>query len=128
MSNTISFIANVVADAEVSQAGQSDVMKVRLANNVGFGDKKTTNWFTAELWGKRGVSLQPHLVKGKQVFVTGSLTLRKYNDKEGVEKISPDVKVSDIQMVGSKDSSPASSPASQTTSSASAGTEDDMPF
>jgi single-strand DNA-binding protein len=139
MSNNLSFLGRIGNDPELKQVGQSELLEVNVANNVGFGDRKSTNWFRCTVWGKRAVSLQPHLTKGKQIFVTGQLTLREYTTKEGEKRISPEVRVDQLEFVaggdqqggggGSYGSAPAqSSGAAPTAAPTTAETDDDMPF
>ena len=136
MSNSISFLGRVGNDPELKEVGQNTILELNVANNVGFGDRQVTNWFRCSLWGKRAQSLQPHVGKGKQVFVTGQLSLRKYTDRDGVERISPDVRISEIEFVSDRGaqggseggySAPANS-SEPKTAPASPETEDDMPF
>jgi single-strand DNA-binding protein len=137
MSNSISFLGRVVNDPELKEVGQNSILELTIANNVGFGDRQVTNWFRCALWGKRASSLHPHMSKGKQVFVTGQLSLRKFTDREGVERISPDIRVSEIEFAGDRASgqggsetysAPASTPKTQSSAPVSPETEDDMPF
>ena len=99
MSNSISFMGRVGSDPELKKVGENTVLEFSVADNVGFGDRQVTNWYRCAIWGKRGTSLQPHIMKGGKLFVTGVLTLRKW-EKDGVEKISPDVKVEGIEFAG----------------------------
>ena len=141
MSNNISFIGRIGNDPELKQVGQNDILELNVANNVGFGDRRSTNWFRCAIWGRRAVSLQPHMTKGKEVFVTGQLTLREYTNRDGEKRISADVKVGEIEFVGggnreqtqgSSDYSSSAPAASSRPAAASAPhspeTDDDMPF
>ena len=140
MSNSISFLGRVANDPELKEVGQNTILELSIADNVGFGDRQVTNWFRCTLWGKRATSLQPHISKGKQVFVTGQLTLRKYNDREGVERTSAEIRVEQIEFAGGgagsgggggeSYSAPASNTAGASASAppASPETDDDMPF
>jgi single-strand DNA-binding protein len=137
MSNNISFVGHIGNDPELKKIGENDLLELNVANNVGFGDRRSTNWFRCSIWGKRAVSLQPHLSKGKQVFVTGQLTLRDYTNKEGEKRISADIRVGEIEFFNTdrspeQQSSPdndSSSPASVPAPAASTPeTKDDMPF
>ena len=125
--NKISAAGRVVADAEVRFTKAGDpIANFRLASDVGFGDNKTTNWFQCQIWGKRSESLAPHLTKGSQVTVFGTLKLREWENKEGQKQISPDIQVDDIALQGGKaqgDSKPSSKPARQE-----ADHSDDVPF
>jgi single-strand DNA-binding protein len=42
------------------------------------------------------------LRKGSQIYVEGSIRTRKYTDKDGVEKYATDIRVDQMQMLGSR--------------------------
>lgn len=108
--NKIAATGRVVADAEVRfTPGGDAIANFRLASDVGFGDKKTTNWFSCQIWGKRGEALAPHLTKGQQVTVFGQLTLREWTNKEGNKAVSPDIRVDEIELQGGKSAAPTQS-------------------
>lgn len=99
--NKIAATGRVVADADLRYSPSGDpVAAFRLASDVGFGDKKTTNWFSCQIWGKRGEALAPHLTKGQQVTVFGQLTLREWTNKDGIKAISPDIRIDEIELQG----------------------------
>lgn len=101
--NTISFVGRLGHDSSLKQVGDGQVLEFSAASDVGFGERKTTNWFRCTIWGKRAATLQPMLLKGKQVFARGELTLREYDGKDG-KRLSADVRVDDIQLLsGRKD-------------------------
>lgn len=101
--NSITFDGRLAADAELRYTPSGDaVLSFRVASDIGFGDKKTTNWFLCQVWGKRGETLQQYLQKGQQVTVYGQLTLREWQDKEGQKRLSPDVRVNEISLQGGK--------------------------
>ena len=50
--NKITATGRIAADAEVRFTPSGDpVASFRIASDVGFGDKKTTNWFSCQVWG-----------------------------------------------------------------------------
>lgn len=103
MANNISFDGRLAADSELRRIPSGEaLLSFRVASDVGFGDKKTTNWFSCQVWGKRGESLEGYLRKGQQVTVYGQLTLREWEDKDGNKRLSPDVRVTEITLQGSK--------------------------
>ena len=109
--NKITATGRIAADAEVRFTPSGDpVASFRIASDVGFGDKKTTNWFSCQVWGKRGESLAPHLIKGTPVTVFGALTLREWNDKAGQKRLSPDIRIDEIELQGGKKDSEPSQP------------------
>lgn len=103
MTNKISFAGRLAADAEVKFLPNGDPLcSFRVASDVGYGDKKTTNWFSCQIWGKRGEAVAPHLTKGQQVTVWGTLQLREWTNKDGAKQLSPDVRVDDVALQGGK--------------------------
>ena len=101
--NSITFDGRLAADSELRYTPGGDaVLSFRVASDIGFGDKKTTNWFACTIFGKRAEALKDYLAKGQQVTVYGQLTLREWEDKQGVKKLSPDVRISELSLQGGK--------------------------
>ena len=100
--NNWSFTGSLGRDAQTRDAGSSTVTQFSVAVRSGYGTNEVTTWVNANLWGKRGQSLEPHLLKGQQVAIVGELTNRPYKTKEGVEKFSLEVNVSDLTLIGAK--------------------------
>ena len=64
------------------------------------GEKKEqTEWHRIVLWGKPAESLQPYLVKGKQVYLEGRLQTRQW-EKEGQKHYTTEVKADKIVLLG----------------------------
>jgi single-strand DNA-binding protein len=104
MSNVFSFTGTVGRDAEVRYAPSGlAVLSFTVANNIGFGDKQQTLWIQVTLFGKRAEGqLQNYLKKGQQVFVSGELTQREYQAKDGTTKTSLDLNANIIDLIGKK--------------------------
>lgn len=101
--NSITFDGRLAADAELRYTPGGDaILSFRVASDIGFGERKTTNWFSCQVWGKRGETLKEYLTKGQQVTVYGQLTLREWEDKEGTKRLSPDVRVNELSLQGGK--------------------------
>lgn len=77
----IAIMGVIGRDAQLRQAGSENVCSFSVAVDDGFGQNKKTLWFDASLWGKRAVSLQQHLTKGKSVAVSGELSTREHDGK-----------------------------------------------
>ena len=75
--NNWSFTGNLGRDAELrtTTSGHS-VLSFTVAVKSGYGDKATTTWANCQLWGKQAENMGQYLVKGKQVGITGEVTLR----------------------------------------------------
>jgi single-strand DNA-binding protein len=59
-------------------------------------------WWSCQLFGKRAESLAPYLVKGQAVTVSGNVTEREWNDKEGTKRKTMDVRVQDVALQGGR--------------------------
>lgn len=71
--NSISFDGRLAADPELRYTpGGEPVLSFRVASDIGFGERKTTNWFNCTIWGKQGESLKNYLKRGSPVTVYGN--------------------------------------------------------
>ena len=71
-------------DAELRTLQNSDkVLSFSVADDIGWGEKKSTQWVSAALFGKRAESLEKYMTKGALVEVVGVPTLRTYEGKKG---------------------------------------------
>jgi single-strand DNA-binding protein len=103
MSNNLTFDGTVVRDAEVRhlQSGQS-VLSVTVANNQGFGERKTVMFIRVSLWGKRAEgNFVTFLTKGATVFVSGELSQREY-ESNGQTKTSLELNATILDLIGGK--------------------------
>jgi single-strand DNA-binding protein len=104
MSNSFSFTGNLGKDAELKQVGQGQVLNFSVGNSVGYGDKKQTIWLNCAVWGKRGTSLEPHLLKGSKVWIEGEFSPRTYQKNDGTQGVSYEVKVDKLDMLSKSES------------------------
>jgi single-strand DNA-binding protein len=102
VSNNISLVGRVGQDAELKTVKEFMVLEFSIANNTGFGEKEVCSWYKCSIWGTRGGKLQEHVTKGKELFISGELSLRKYTNNDGDEKMSPEIKVEQLTFVGGK--------------------------
>ena len=105
--NNLSFTGRLAADAEkrFTQNGTA-ILSFTVANDVGYGDRKVTNWYRCSIIGKRAESrLSEFLVKGQQVGVTGQHQMREYDKKDGTKGYSNEVNVNEVDLLGSKSES-----------------------
>src|SRR3546814_6528337 len=79
---TIAVTGGIGRDAELRSTQRGDqVCSFNVGVNQGYGDKKSTTWYRASLWGKRGESLQPYLLKGVKVAISGEFETSEYDGK-----------------------------------------------
>ena len=101
--NVFNFTARLGKDADTRYIASGDaVTSFTAAVSSGFGEKAVTTWVTCSMWGKRGEAVQPYLLKGTQVAISGELTNREYTDKEGAKRYSLEVRVNDLTLLGGK--------------------------
>ena len=94
----MSCVGRLTKDSELKEVGSHQVLEFSLANNCGFGDRKMANFFRCKLWGARGIKMVQHLTKGKEIWISGELTINKY-EKDGQERYSHDVNLNAIDFV-----------------------------
>lgn len=108
--NSITVAGNLSKDAEVRYLPNGDaVAAFGIADNQG-KDKEAIFW-NCSIFGKRAESLAQYLTKGQAVTVSGTVSQRKYTDKNGQERTSMDVRVNDVALQGGRrDAEPSSKP------------------
>lgn len=129
--NSLTIAGQLGRDAEVRFLPNGDpIANFSVADSQ--GKDKDTIWWNCQLFGKRAESLAQYLTKGQAVTITGSVSQRKYTDKNGVEKISTDVRVNDVALQGGrKESAAPQAPQAPKPSNQSKNfedMEDDIPF
>lgn len=102
--NVWTFTGRLGADAELrtTQSGEK-VLGFRVANDVGFGDRKTTQWVECSLWGRRGEAIAQYMTKGKQVAVSGELTMREFEKRDGTRGAGLSVRVGEVDFMGGRE-------------------------
>lgn len=105
--NKAMLIGNLGRDAELRYTqGGSAVATLNLATSETWNDKDSgekkekTEWHRIVLWGKQAESLQEYLTKGKQILVEGSLQTRKWQDKDGNDRYTTEIKAHRVTLLG----------------------------
>lgn len=112
--NAWQFTGNIGKDAESRFLPNGDpVVSFSVGVKSGYGDKATTTWARCAMFGKRAESVSPYLTKGQLVGISGEVTLREWNDKEGQKRSSLEVRVNDLTLLGKKDGQQAAQPRQQ---------------
>ena len=73
-----------------------------IAVNEGFGDKKQTQFFKIVVWGKVAENCANYLDKGSKVLVSGRLSNRSYDAKDGTKKYITEIVANEVEFLGSK--------------------------
>lgn len=127
MSNVTVVLGNLTRDPELKEIGGDAVLKIGIADNVGWGDRQTTNYFNVDYWGKkRAQALVGMLQTGQMIQVSGELVIRSWTNEQGIEKFSNDLRAEKITLLPRGQSSGANSP--QPVADTVGDVSDDMPF
>jgi single-strand DNA-binding protein len=111
-------------------AGGDTVANFSMACGWKTKEKEGAEWVSVTAFGKLGDICAKYLVKGSQVYVSGSLRTDKYTDKTtGVEKFSTKVVANTMQMLGGKQESSNTQSKQQNAPEGGLGAlDDDIPF
>ncbi len=106
MKNRVQLIGHVGQDPEIkSFEGGKKVANLNLATNDVYykEDEKVeqTEWHRVVAWGSLATLVEKNVAKGKEIAITGRITYRNYEDKEGVKRYITEV-VADEILVMSK--------------------------
>ena len=102
--NSCNFIGRVATDIEVrqTQSGKS-VLSFQFAVDSGYGENKSTDFFTVILWNEYAESMGKILKKGKQLGISGEVHIRDYEDKNNEKKRSVEITNANITFCGKKE-------------------------
>ena len=104
--NKVILIGNLGQDAELRYTpGGAAVTTLSLATTERWNDKdggkqERTEWHRVILWGKTAESLAPYLLKGKQISVEGKIQTRKWEDKEGNDRYTTEIRADRVELLG----------------------------
>jgi single-strand DNA-binding protein len=82
---------NLGRDSELRETKAGPVLSFSVASEDRAGSEKATTWVRCSMFGKRGVALAQHLIKGTRVVVFGPIRLREYNGKTSLECIANEI-------------------------------------
>lgn len=122
---------NVGRDAELRQAGGTDVLNFNVAATSGFGEREQTLWVRCALWGKRGATLAQYIKKGSRVTVIGEMSTEEYNGKTQLNCRVVEIKLQDSAAGGQQSAQPSAPQQQAPQQQAPAGSldfDDDVPF
>ncbi len=132
MLNEVKLIGNLGSDPELRYTNSGKAvcnLSVATTRRVKRDDKweDETEWHRVTVWEKQAELCNEYLSKGRQVYVMGRNSTRKYEDKDGVTKYTTEVIASDVKFLGKKGDSDEPPARPSTTSTAGAG-EGDINF
>ena len=94
-------------DAELKQAGQTEILSLYAAYDVGFGDKKKTQWIGLTMFGKRAAQVAGMMTKGTLIMATmDEIQVEEYNGKSYLKAKLVEFKFAGGKKSDSQDSEP----------------------
>ena len=107
--NKVIVVGNLGADPETRYLPSGEaVTNIRVATTDKWKDKasgemkEATEWHRIAFFGRLAEIAGEYLKKGSQVYVEGSLRTRKWQDKDGHDRYSTDIRADVMQMLGSR--------------------------
>lgn len=108
MLNSVHIIGRLGRDPEIRySASGSAIANLRIATDESYTDRDgnkvdKTEWHTAVVFGKSAEACANHLQKGSLVFVDGSLQTRKWQNQQGQDRYSTEIKANRVQFLDRK--------------------------
>ncbi len=106
--STIILTGRIGKDAELRHLQDNmPVLSFSIADEIGYGDKRTVQWVQCAMFGKRAESVAPYVTKGSTVEVVGSPTVEAWVKKGTSEaQAAIKVRVSELKLHGGKSAEP----------------------
>ena len=103
--NKVILLGNIGKDPEVRETKSGNIANLVLATSERYTDKsgqkqENTEWHNLVVFGKLADVVAKYVKKGDKLYVEGSITTRKWEDKEGNTRYNTDIKVRDLTMLG----------------------------
>lgn len=103
--NIIAIKGRLVRDPEIRQT-QSGVsvtnITVSVDRSYSAGGKKQTDFFDCVFWRQGAEFVSKYFKKGKEIIVTGEMQSRKWQDKDGNNRISWEIQNARAEFCGGK--------------------------
>jgi single-strand DNA-binding protein len=106
--NKVIIIGNLGRDPEMRYLPSGDaVANLRIATTDKYKDRggdmqEVTEWHSVAFFGKIAEVCGQYLKKGSQVYVEGSLRTRKWQDKDGNDRYTTEIRGDRMQMLGGR--------------------------
>lgn len=99
--NAITVYGRLGRDPELrTTSNGKSVANFSVAVSEKFGGKETITWFEVVAWEKLGEICAKHLSKGSQAIIEGKMQTRKWEDKQGNERVSWELVAKSVHFVG----------------------------
>ena len=106
--NKVIIVGNLGADPEMRYLPSGEaVANLRVATTDAWKDKdgnkqEATEWHRVSFFGRQAEVCGQYLKKGSQIYVEGSIRTRKWQDKEGQDRYTTEIRGDRMQMLGGR--------------------------
>ena len=105
--NRVFIIGRLGKDVEVRTANGKSVARLSVATDESYTDRNgnrvdRTEWHTVQVWERQADNCKQYLHKGSMVFVEGKLTTRKWQDQNGQDRYSTEIRADRVQFLDRK--------------------------
>ncbi|MBW7860013.1 MAG: single-stranded DNA-binding protein [Rhodocyclaceae bacterium] len=118
--NKVILIGNLGADPETRYMPSGDaICNVRIATTETWKDKATgerreaTEWHRVAFFGRLAEIAAQYLRKGSQIYVEGRLQTRKWQDKDGQDRYTTEIRGDEMKMLGGRQGMGGDAPSSR---------------
>ena len=108
--NKVILVGNLGADPETRYAPSGDaIANIRVATTDKWRDKSSgemreqTEWHRVAFFGRLAEIAGQYLRKGSQVYIEGSLRTRKWQDQNGQDRYTTEIRGDQMQMLGRRE-------------------------
>ena len=104
--NQCNFIGRVGKDPEVRYAASGTAVgNFSIAVGYKYKDTESTEWVRIVVFGKLAEIVGEYVTRGKQLFVSGRMQTRSWEDKDGAKRYTTEIIANDVQFLGSRNDS-----------------------
>ena len=107
--NKVILVGNLGKDPETRYAPSGDaICNITVATTDTWRDKasgekrEATEWHRVAFFGKLAEIAGQYLRKGSQVYIEGSLRTRRWQDKDGQDRYTTEIRADEMKMLGSR--------------------------
>ena len=107
--NKAILVGHLGKDPETRYAPSGDaICNITLATSEAWRDKATgekreaTEWHKVAFFGKLAEIAGQYLRKGSQVYIEGSIRTRKWQDKDGNDRYTTEIRADEMKMLGAR--------------------------
>lgn len=102
--NTFMVVGRVGRDSELRTTNSGEkVLSFSIAEDVGYGENKSVQWFEGTIWGKRAESLAQYIKKGTKVTASGTLRGEQFEKRDGTQGFKNSIRIAEIDFSNKQD-------------------------